>query len=105
MNLFEESNRIKNLMLINEQPSIDLFLQEFISGNFNRLKEFLLSNTNLTDKLKTILHTDSIDSLEKSLLTANKTHLMKGMSDAKISKDINLYKFLNVFLTNANNLS
>ena len=43
MNLFEESARIKNLMRIDEQTSLDTFLQEFISGNFDKLKEFLSS--------------------------------------------------------------
>jgi|LakMenE01Jun11ns_1017448.scaffolds.fasta_scaffold9561143_2 hypothetical protein len=105
MNLFEESARIKNLMRIDEQTSLDTFLQEFISGNFDKLKEFLSSNSEFTDKLKTILHTDSLESTEQSLLTANKTNLMKGMTDAKLAKDMDLYKFLDVFLKNAKNIS
>jgi hypothetical protein len=105
MNLFEESTRIKNLMRIDEQTSLDTFLQEFISGNFDKLKEFLSSNSEFTDKLKNILHTDSLESTEQSLLTANKTNLMKGMADAKLAKDMDLYKFLDVFLKNAKNIS
>jgi hypothetical protein len=73
--------------------------------DFDKLKEFLSSNSEFTDKLKTILHTDSLESTEQSLLTANKTNLMKGMTDAKLAKDMDLYKFLDVFLKNGKNIS
>jgi hypothetical protein len=46
-----------------------------------------------------------LESTEQSLLTANKTNLMKGMTDAKLAKDMDLYKFLDVFLKNAKNIS
>ena len=59
MNLFEESVRIKNLMRIDEQTSLDTFLQEFISGNFDKLKEFL---TGLKEAFKQVgINPDEID--------------------------------------------
>jgi hypothetical protein len=69
------------------------------------LKEFLLNNSEFTDKLKRILYQDSVESIESSLLKSNKTNLMRGMSDAKTSKDMDLYKFLEIFLKNADVLS
>ncbi len=100
MNLFEESLRIKKMMVV-EQSQLDNYFKEFSEGNFNNLKEFLLNNSEFTDKLKRILHQDSIESIESSLVKSNKTNLMRGMSDAKKSKDMDLYKFLEIFLKNA----
>ena len=100
MNLFEESLRIKKMMVI-EQSSSDNYFKEFSEGNFNNLKEFLLNNSEFTNKLKRILHQDSVESVQSSLLKSNKTNLMRGMSDAKTSKDMDLYKFLEIFLKNA----
>ena len=100
MNLLEESLRIKKMMVI-EQSSSDNYFKEFSEGNFNNLKEFLLNNSEFTDKLKRILHQDSVESTQSSLLKSNKTNLMRGMSDAKTSKDMDLYKFLEIFLKNA----
>jgi hypothetical protein len=100
MNLLEETLRIKKMMVI-EQSSSDNYFKEFSEGNFNNLKEFLLNNSEFTDKLKRILHQDSVESVQSSLLKSNKTNLMRGMSDAKTSKDMDLYKFLEIFLKNA----
>jgi hypothetical protein len=100
MNLLEETLRIKKIMVI-EQSSSDNYFKEFSEGNFNNLKEFLLNNSEFTDKLKRILHQDSVESVQSSLLKSNKTNLMRGMSDAKTSKDMDLYKFLEIFLKNA----
>jgi len=100
MNLLEELLRIKKMMVI-EQSSSDNYFKEFSEGNFNNLKEFLLNNSEFTDKLKRILHQDSVESTQSSLLKSNKTNLMRGMSDAKKSKDMDLYKFLEIFLKNA----
>jgi hypothetical protein len=100
MNLLEESLRIKKMMVI-EQSSSDNYFKEFSEGNFNNLKEFLLNNSEFTNKLKRILHQDSVESVQSSLLKSNKTNLMRGMSDAKKSKDMDLYKFLEIFLKNA----
>lgn len=104
MNLLEESLRIKKMMVIEQSLSDDYF-KEFSEGNFNKLKEFLLNNSEFTDKLKRILYQDSVESIESSLLKSNKTNLMRGMSDAKTSKDMDLYKFLEIFLKNADVLS
>jgi hypothetical protein len=104
MNLLEETLRIKKMMVV-EQSSSDNFFKEFSEGNFNNLKEFLLNNSEFTDKLKRILHQDSVESVQSSLLKSNKTNLMRGMSDAKTSKDMDLYKFLEIFLKNADVLS
>ena len=104
MNLLEESLRIKKMMEI-EQSSSDNYFKEFSEGNFNNLKEFLLNNSEFTNKLKRILHQDSVESIESSLLKSNKTNLMRGMSDSKKSKDMDLYKFLEIFLKNADVLS
>jgi hypothetical protein len=100
MNLLEETLRIKKMMVV-EQSSSDNYFKEFSEGNFNNLKEFLLNNSEFTDKLKRILHQDSVESVQSSLLKSNKTNLMRGMSDAKTSKDMDLYKFLEIFLKNA----
>ena len=104
MNLLEETLRIKKMMVI-EQSLSDNYFKEFSEGNFNKLKEFLLNNSEFTDKLKRILYQDSVESIESSLLKSNKTNLMRGMSDAKTSKDMDLYKFLEIFLKNADVLS
>jgi hypothetical protein len=100
MNLLEETLRIKKMMVV-EQSSSDNYFKEFSEGNFNNLKEFLLNNSEFTDKLKRILHQNSVESVQSSLLKSNKTNLMRGMSDAKTSKDMDLYKFLEIFLKNA----
>ena len=104
MNLLEETLRIKKMMVV-EQSSSDNYFKEFSEGNFNNLKEFLLNNSEFTNKLKRILHQDSVESVQSSLLKSNKTNLMRGMSDAKTSKDMDLYKFLEIFLKNADVLS
>ena len=100
MNLLEETLRIKKMMVV-EQSSSDNYFKEFSEGNFNNLKEFLLNNSEFTNKLKRILHQDSVESVQSSLLKSNKTNLIRGMSDAKTSKDMDLYKFLEIFLKNA----
>jgi len=63
MNLLEETLRIKKMMVV-EQSSSDNFFKEFSEGNFNNLKEFLLNNSEFTDKLKRILHQDSVESVQ-----------------------------------------
>ncbi len=100
MNLHEETKRIKNLMSLDEQSNQDVF-NEFSAGNFKRLKEFLSSNTEITDKLKPILKKQNLEDVYNGLIKANKTDLIKGMSQAKIQKDFDLYKFLEIFLKNA----
>jgi len=100
MNLLEETLRIKKMMVV-EQSSSDNYFKEFSEGNFNNLKEFLSNNSEFVNKLKRILHQDSVESVQSSLLKSNKTNLMRGMSDAKTSKDMDLYKFLEIFLKNA----
>jgi hypothetical protein len=88
-------------MMVIEQSSSDNYFKEFSEGNFNNLKEFLSNNSEFVNKLKRILHQDSVESVQSSLLKSNKTNLMRGMSDAKTSKDMDLYKFLEIFLKNA----
>ena len=75
MNLLEESLRIKKMMVI-EQSSSDNYFKEFSEGNFNNLKEFLSNNSEFVNKLKRILHQDSIESIESSLVKSNKTNLI-----------------------------
>ena len=74
MNLLEESLRIKKMMVIEQSLSDDYF-KEFSEGNFNKLKEFLLNNSEFTDKLKRILYQDSVESIEPSLLKSNKSNI------------------------------
>ena len=53
MNLFEYSQRVKKLMLIEQSESnMDSYLKEFSSGSFDNLGEFLTQNSNLSDKLQ-----------------------------------------------------
>jgi len=100
MNLYEETNRMKGLMRLSEQSS-DTTFDEFSSGNFDNLKNYLSTNSELTDKLKPILKKETLDDVYNSLLKSNKTDLIKGMSLAKTNKDFELYKFLEIFLKNA----
>jgi hypothetical protein len=100
MKLHEETNRIKNLMRLDEQSNEDSF-NEFSAGDFRNLKQFLTSNNELLDKLKPILKKETLDDVYSSLIKANKTDIIKGMSQSKIQKDFDLYKFLEIFLDNA----
>lgn len=105
MNLFEESIRMKTLMKINEQSSEDDYMKEFAMGKFDKLKELLLNNSEITDKLKSLFKTTTVEETESSLLKPNKTILMRGMADSKVQKDMTLYKFLEIFLKNVDSMS
>jgi hypothetical protein len=104
MNLFEESIRMKKLMML-EQSSDKTYMKDFSAGNFDKLKELLLNNKELLDKLQELLKTDSVEETEQVLLKPNKTILMRGMTDAKTKKDMEFYQFLEIFLKNVESLS
>ena len=104
MNLFEESIRMKKLMML-EQSSDETYMKDFSAGNFDKLKELLLNNKELLDKLQELLKTDSVEETEQVLLKSNKTILMRGMTDAKTKKDMEFYQFLEIFLKNVESLS
>ena len=104
MNLFEESIRMKKLMML-EQTSDETYMKDFSAGNFDKLKELLVNNKELLDKLQELLKTDSVEETEQVLLKPNKTILMRGMTDAKTKKDMEFYQFLEIFLKNVESLS
>jgi hypothetical protein len=101
MNLFEYSQRVKKLMLIEQSESnMDSYLKEFSSGSFDNLGEFLTQNSNLSDKLQELISTNNTDETVSFLLKPNKTIIMSGMANAKTTKDMELYDFLEIFLKN-----
>ncbi len=101
MNLFEYSQRVKKLMLIEQSESnMDSYLKEFSSGSFDNLGEFLTQNSNLSDKLQELVGSNNTDKTVSFLLKPNKTIIMRGMADAKTTKDMELYDFLEIFLKN-----
>lgn len=104
MNLFEESIRMKKLMML-EQTSDETYMKDFSAGNFDKLKELLSNNKELLDKLQELLKTNSVEETEQILLKPNKTILMRGMADAKTKKDMEFYQFLEIFLKNVESLS
>jgi hypothetical protein len=104
MNLFEESIRMKKLMML-EQTSDETYMKDFSAGNFDKLKELLLNNKELLDKLQELLKTGSVEETEQVLLKPNKTILMRGMTDAKTKKDMEFYQFLEIFLKSVESLS
>ena len=104
MNLFEESVRMKKLMML-EQTSDETYMKDFSAGNFDKLKELLSNNKELLDKLQELLKTNSVEETEQVLLKPNKTILMRGMADAKTKKDMEFYQFLEIFLKNVESLS
>ena len=104
MNLFEESIRMKKLMML-EQSSDETYMKDFSAGNFDKLKELLLNKKELLDKLQELLKTNSAEETEQVLLKPNKTILMRGMTDAKTKKDMEFYQFLEIFLKNVESLS
>jgi hypothetical protein len=99
MNLFEESIRMKKLMML-EQTSDETYMKDFSAGNFDKLKELLLNNKELLTKLQELLKTKSVEETEQVLLNPNKTILIRGMADAKTKKDMEFYQFLEIFLKN-----
>jgi hypothetical protein len=104
MNLFEESIRMKKLMML-EQTSDETYMKDFSAGNFDKLKELLLNNKELLTKLQELLNTKSAEETEQILLRPNKTILIRGMADAKTKKDMDFYQFLEIFLKNVESLS
>jgi hypothetical protein len=104
MNLFEESIRMKKLMML-EQTSDETYMKDFSAGNFDKLKELLLNNKELLTKLQELLKTKSVEETEQVLLKPNKTILIRGMADAKTKKDMDFYQFLEIFLKNVESLS
>lgn len=104
MNLLEESIRMKKLMML-EQTSMDEYLKDFAAGNFDKLKELLLNNQELLNKLESLLNTSSAEDTEMVLMKPNKTIIIRGMADAKTKKDMDFYKFLETILKNADSLS
>jgi hypothetical protein len=88
-----------------EQSSDETYMKDFSAGNFDKLKELLLNNKELLDKLQELLKTDSVEETEQVLLKPNKTILMRGMTDAKTKKDMEFYQFLEIFLKNVESLS
>jgi hypothetical protein len=96
MNLFEESIRMKKLMML-EQTSDETYMKDFSAGNFDKLKELLLNNKELLTKLQELLKTKSVEETEQVLLKPNKTILIRGMADAKTKKDMDFYQFLEIF--------
>jgi hypothetical protein len=95
---------MKKLMML-EQSSDETYMKDFSAGNFDKLKELLLNNKELLDKLQELLKTDSVEETEQVLLKPNKTILMRGMTDAKMKKDMEFYQFLEIFLKNVESLS
>jgi hypothetical protein len=88
-----------------EQTSDETYMKDFSAVNFDKLKELLLNNKELLDKLQELLKTDSVEETEQVLLKPNKTILMRGMTDAKMKKDMEFYQFLEIFLKNVESLS
>ncbi len=101
MNLFEYSQRVKKLMLIEQSgTNMDSYFKEFSSGSFDNLGEFIQQNNDMSNKLQELIGTDTTDETVSFLLKPNKTIIMRGMADAKTRKDMELYNFLEIFLKN-----
>ena len=84
--LLENTNRIKQLMNLQEQEDTSLF-DKLKQGDFSDLKNLLSSDSSLLDKLKRLLNTSTIEDTFSKLTKSNKTTLLKGMTDAKQQKD------------------
>jgi hypothetical protein len=101
MNLFEYSQRVKKLMLIEETESnYDSYIKDFSAGLFDKLGEFLENNDELSKKIQELVGTESIEETVSFLLKPNKTIIMRGMANSKTTKDMELYDFLEIFLKN-----
>jgi hypothetical protein len=102
--LLENTNRIKQLMNLQEQEDTSLF-DKLKQGDFSDLKNLLSSDSSLLDKLKRLLNTSTIEDTFSKLTKSNKTTLLKGMTDAKQQKDTFLYNFLDSILKSSETLS
>jgi hypothetical protein len=92
--------RMIDMMKLQEQNVSENLFDEIISGDLSKVKEFLLSNVEFSNKLQNLFSVTNSDDLIKKLSYPNKTEVMRIMQKLNDSKDIEGYKFLDSILKN-----
>lgn len=92
--------RMIDMMKLQEQNVSENLFDEILSGDLSKVKEFLLSNVQFSNKLQNLFSVSNSDDLIKKLSYPNKTEVMRIMQKLNDLKDVEAYKFLDSILKN-----
>jgi hypothetical protein len=92
--IIQDLIRMRELFGIQEQSqtqTLDVILK---SKDTPSLKTYLTSNPNLTKKLQELFSSPTLDDLSTKLLSPNNTVIMRGLQRSSMSRDMEMYNFL-----------
>lgn len=94
--IIQDLRRIKELFGLKEQTNDQSLELLFKENNPTSIKQFLLSNESLKNKLEELFSTTNLDELTTKIMNPNNTIIMRGLQRSSMSKDIEMYEFLDI---------
>lgn len=100
--IIQDLRRIKELFGLKEQTNDQSLELLFKENNPTSIKQFLLSNESLKNKLEELFSTTNLDELTTKIMNPNNTIIMRGLQRSSMSKDTEMYEFLDILSKSKN---
>lgn len=100
--IIHDLRRMRELFGLSEQTQDQSLEILFRENNPAAIKQFLLSNESLKKKLEELFSTTNLDELTTKLTNPNNTIIMRGLQRSSMSKDMEMYEFLDILSKSKN---
>lgn len=94
--IIQDLRRIRELFGLLEQTNDQSLELLFKENNPTSIKQFLLDNESLKNKLEELFSTTNLDDLTTKIMNPNNTIIMRGLQRSSMSKDMEMYEFLDI---------
>ena len=94
--IIQDLRRMRDLFGLTEQTNDQSLELLFKENNPTSIKQFLLSNDSLKNKLEELFSTTNLDELTTKIMNPNNTIIMRGLQRSSMSKDMEMYEFLDI---------
>lgn len=94
--IIQDLRRMRDLFGLTEQTTDQSLELLFKENNPTSIKQFLLSNDSLKTKLEELFSTTNLDELTTKIMNPNNTIIMRGLQRSSMSKDMEMYEFLDI---------
>lgn len=93
---------MRELFNINEQSPDQSITELLKSNDVVKIKEFLTQKPDLQKKLEELFSSQTLEDLATKIVNSNKTIVMRGLQRSSMSRDVEMYEFLNALLSSKN---
>lgn len=93
---------MRELFNINEQSPDQSITELLKSNDVVKIKEFLAQKPDLQKKLEELFSSQTLEDLATKIVNSNKTIVMRGLQRSSMSRDVEMYEFLNALLSSKN---